>query len=386
MAAATLADFDWTEEQRALRAVALEFAESELDRKVGDDGSAGFPREAWEKCAAFGIQGLRVPPEYGGVGADATTTLLTLEALGCGCGDGGLIFSLNAQMWACETPLVEFGTDEQKRRYLPGLCDGSLIGAHAISEPGAGSDVLSLTTRAEKQGTRWVLNGSKTFVTNGPVADVFVVFAVSDPSAGFIGLSAFLVERETPGLTVGGPLEKMGLRTSPMSEIFLDDCEVPGSQLLGRANGGMRVFGSAMEWERGCILASSVGRMQRQLERCITYAQEREQFGHPIGQFQAVAHRIVDMKVRLETSRLVLYRFGRLLDRGAATALDAALTKLYLSECFLSSSLDAVQLHGGYGYLTEYELESDVRDAIGGRLYSGTSELQRNVIARQLGL
>jgi alkylation response protein AidB-like acyl-CoA dehydrogenase len=386
MAATTAsAEFDWTEEQRAFRAATLEFAEVQLRREVGDD-AAGFSRSAWNKCAAFGIQGLPVPAEYGGLGADATTTILALEALGYGCRDGGLIFSLNAQMWACETPLVRFGTEEQKHRYLPGLCDGSLIGAHAISEPAAGSDVFALSTRAEKRGDRWVLDGSKTFVTNGPVADVFVLFASTDPSAGFAGISAFLVDREAPGLTLGRPLEKMGLRTSPMCEVFLDGCQVADAQLLGRANGGMRVFGAAMEWERGCILAANVGRMQRQLERCVAYAQEREQFGQPIGQFQGVSHRIVDMKVRLETSRLLLYRFGRLLDAGEATPLDAALTKLHLSECFVSSSLDAVQVHGGYGYMTEYELEGDVRDAIGGRLYSGTSELQRNVIARHMGL
>jgi alkylation response protein AidB-like acyl-CoA dehydrogenase len=386
MAATTaMAEFDWTEEQRAFRAATLEFAESQLRDKVGDDG-AGFSRSAWQKCATFGIQGLPVPPEYGGLGAEATTAILALEALGYGCRDSGLIFSLNAQMWACETPLVRFGTEEQKRRYLPGLCDGSLIGAHAVSEPTAGSDAFALRTRAAKRGDGWVLDGSKTFVTNGPIADVFVIFASTDPSAGFAGISAFLVDRDTQGLTLGLPLQKMGLRTSPMCEVFLDGCAVSGSQLLGRANGGMRVFGAAMEWERGCILAANVGRMQRQLERCIAYAQEREQFGQPIGQFQAVSHRIVDMKLRLETSRLLLYRFGRLLDAGEATALDAALTKLHLSECFVSSSLDAVQVHGGYGYMTEYELEGDVRDAIGGRLYSGTSDLQRNVIARHLGL
>jgi alkylation response protein AidB-like acyl-CoA dehydrogenase len=386
MAATTaMAEFDWTEEQRALRAATLEFAESQLGQAAGDD-EAGFSRSGWQKCAAFGIQGLPVPPEYGGVGAEATTTILALEALGYGCRDSGLIFSLNAQMWACETPLVQFGTEEQKRRYLPGLCDGSLIGAHAISEPSAGSDVFALRTTASRRGDRWVLEGSKTFVTNGPVADVFVLFASTDPSAGFAGISAFLVDRETPGLALGPPLQKMGLRTSPMCEVFLDGCAVSDEELLGRRNGGMRVFGGAMEWERGCILAANVGRMQRQLERCMTHAQEREQFGQPIGQFQAVSHRIVDMKVRLETSRLLLYRFGRLLDAGTATPLDAALTKLHLSECFVSSSLDAVQVHGGYGYMTEYELEGDVRDAIGGRLYSGTSELQRNVIARHLGL
>jgi alkylation response protein AidB-like acyl-CoA dehydrogenase len=382
-AATALAELDWTEEQRAFRNAAAEFAELRLAPRAD---AAGFSREAWNACAEFGIQGLPVPAAYGGIGADAVTTVLALEGLGYGCRDGGLIFALNAQMWACEIPLLEFGSEEQKRRYLPGMCEGSLIGAHAISEPEAGSDAFNLRTRAGKQRDRWILDGSKTFVTNGPVADVFVVFATTDPTAGFTGLAAFLVDRDTPGLTVGPPLRKMGMTSAPMSEIFLDGCAVGDAQRLGRANGGAAVFGAAMQWERGCILAANVGRMQRQLERCVDYAQQREQFGRPIGQFQAVAHRIVDMKVRLETSRLLLYRFARLLDHGSAGALDAAMTKLYLSESFVDSSLDAVQIHGGYGYLTEYLVEEDVRDAIGGRLYSGTSEMQRNVIARHLGL
>ncbi|HEX2110012.1 MAG TPA: acyl-CoA dehydrogenase family protein [Gaiellaceae bacterium] len=383
---ATPIDFELSDEQTSFREAVLEFARRELAGDKGGGKGEHFSREAWRKCAEFGIQGLPVPPEYGGTGARATTIIVALEALGYGCSDNGLIFSLNAQMWACEIPIVRFGAETQKRRYLPGLCDGSLIAAQGMSEPSSGSDAFSLTTTARKKRDRYVLNGAKTFVTNAPEADLFVLFATTDPGLGFAGLCAFLVERDTPGLTVGAPLEKMGLGTSPMSELFLDGCEVSNEQVLGRPGGGMAVFNSSMEWERGCILASTVGTMQRQVERCVAYARDREQFGQPIGKFQAVSHRIVEMKVRLETARLLLYRLGSLIDGGRATPIDSALTKLYLSECFVQSSLDALQVHGGYGYMKEYDLERDVRDAIGSRIYSGTSEVQRNVIARYLGL
>jgi alkylation response protein AidB-like acyl-CoA dehydrogenase len=377
---------DFTEEQRAFRDAVREFSARALADVPSRDGDHGFSRTAWEKCAEFGILGLPVPTEYGGLGAAPSTTVLALEALGYGCRDNGLIFSLNAQMWACETPIVRFGTDEQKERYLPAMCDGSLIAAHGMSEPGSGSDAFSLRTTAAKHGDRYVLNGSKTFVTNAPEAGVFVLFATTDRSLGFAGLCAFLVDRDAPGLSVGPPLAKMGLRSSPMGEVFLDDCEIHESQLLGRRGGGMAIFNSSIQWERSCILASAVGTMQRQLERCVAHAREREQFGHAIGEFQAVAHRIVNMKVRLETSRLLLYRLARLMDERQPSAHEAALVKLHLSESFVQSSLDAVHVHGGYGYMEEYELERELRDAIGGRYYSGTSDMQKNIIARQLGL
>lgn len=372
-------------EQKSLRDAVLEFAQRELGAgRSGEEGA--FSRERWRKCAEFGIQGLPVPPQYGGTGASPMTIILALEALGYGCKDNGLIFSLNAQMWACEIPIVRFGDARQKERYLPGLCDGSLIAANATSEPSSGSDAFSLSTTAERREDRYVLNGAKTFVTNAPEADLFVLYATTDRTSSWAGLCSFLVERDTPGLTVGPPLEKMGLRGSPMSELFLDDCELSEEQVLGRPGAGMGVFNASMEWERGCILASAVGTMQRQLERCIAYAREREQFGQPIGGFQAISHRIVDMKVRLETGRLLLHGLGQLMERGEAGPMDSALTKLYLSECFVQSSLDALQIHGGYGYMKEYELEQDVRDAIGSRIYSGTSDLQRNIVARHLGL
>jgi alkylation response protein AidB-like acyl-CoA dehydrogenase len=289
-------------------------------------------------------------------------------------------------MWACELPLVRFGSEEQKRRYLPRLCDGSIIAGHAMTEPDTGSDAFALKTSAVRQGAGWVLNGSKTFVTNGPVSDVFVVFASTDRKLGFAGLSAFLVERDTPGLTVAPPMSKMGVRTSPISEVFLADCEVGQESMLGSEGAGMAIFNLAMRWERGLILAAAAGTMHRQLEQCLAYARERTQFGQPIGAFQAVSHRLVDMRLRLETARMMLYRFAGLLDAGRATDLDAALAKLHLSECFVHSSLDALQVHGGYGYVTESGYEREVRDSLASRIYSGTSDMQRNVIARHLGL
>jgi alkylation response protein AidB-like acyl-CoA dehydrogenase len=380
-------DFDWTEEQRLYRDEVVRFARAELAHDVISGDSEGtFFRDAWQKCADFGIQGLPVPEEYGGSDADALTIVSALEALGYGCADNGLIFSLNAQMWACELPIVRFGTEEQKRLYLPGLSDGSLIAAHGMTEPDSGSDAFSLRTTAEKRGDRYILNGSKTFVTNGPIADVFVIFATTDPGRGIMGLCAFLVPRDAPGLSVGRPLHKMGLRTSPMGELFLHECEVSESQLLGEPGSGVTVFNAAMQWERGCILACTVGTMERQLERCLSYARERKQFGRSIGSFQAVSHKIVDMKLRLEVARMMLYRFGWLVGGGRSTPLDSALTKLVLSECFVESSLDALQVHGGYGYMTEYELEREVRDAIGSRIYSGTSDMQRSIAAAHLGM
>jgi alkylation response protein AidB-like acyl-CoA dehydrogenase len=381
-------DFDLTQEQRALRDSIHAFARRELnDDVVERDKSGTFSREAWRKCAEMGVLGLPVPEEYGGAGADALTTMVALEALGRACTDNGLIFSVNAQMWACETPIVRFGTEEQKRRWLPGLCDGSVIAAHGMSEPGSGSDAFSLSTTARRDGGGgYVLDGSKTFVTNAPESDLFVVFGTIDKELGFAGVTAFLVEQGTPGLTVGKPLSKMGLRTSPMGELFFEGCEVPAENLLGKPGQGMLVFDTSMSWERSCILASTVGTMDRQLERSLAYARERRQFGQPIGSFQAVSHRLVDMRLRLDTARLLLYRLGWLIDRGETTTLESALVKLYLSECYVRSSLDALQVHGGYGYMTEYELERDVRDAIGSRLYSGTSELQYEVAAKNMGL
>jgi alkylation response protein AidB-like acyl-CoA dehydrogenase len=382
-----MVDFAWTEEQEQYRETIVRFAQRELnDRIIERDANAEFSRDAWQKCADFGLIGLPIPPEYGGSGADPQTIEMAMEALGYGCEDNGLLFSMNAHMWSCEIPILRFGSEEQKRKYLPGLCDGSLIGVQGMTEPESGSDAFSLRTSAEPKDDDYVLNGSKTYITNAPVADVFVVFASTDPSQLFGGISAFVVERESPGLVVGEPFAKMGLRTSPMSELFFDDCRVPASHLLGRPGAGMAIFNHSMDWERSFILATAVGSMQRQLEACIDYARSRQQFGQPIGRFQSVSNKIVDMKVRLETARLLMQHLAWARAVGQPTALESAMAKMWVSESWVASSLDSVQIHGGSGYMTETGLERHVRDAIASRIYSGTSEVQRSIVARSLGL
>ena len=380
-------DFSWTEEQLDYRAAVVEFARNELNNDVaGRDERGEFDRDAWKKCGAFGLQGLPFSEEHGGQGASALTTVMAMEALGYGSKDNGFLFSLNAHMWAGTMPLETFGTEEQKERWLPGLCDGSLISGQAITEPDTGSDAYALHATVRRDGDDFVLNGTKTYVTNAPVADIVIVFASIDRSKGWAGLCAFIVEKDTPGLVVESSFDKMGLRTSPMSGMSFNDCVVPGENLIGKVGSGMMVFNHSIEWERSCILASTVGTMERKLEECIAYANQREQFGQSIGKFQSVSHKIAEMKTRLETSRLLLYRHAWNRDQGKATAMDSSMVKYYLSEAFVQTSLDAVQIHGGSGYMKETEVERDVRDALASKIYSGTTEIQKNVIARNLGL
>jgi alkylation response protein AidB-like acyl-CoA dehydrogenase len=380
-------DFSWSDEQLTFKRTVIEFAVKELNSGVRErDHESRFSRENWEKCARFGIHGLPIPEAYGGSDADILTTMLVMEGLGYGCRDNGLIFALNAQMWSVQHPILTFGTQEQKLKYLPGLCAGRLIGAHGMSEPGSGSDAYSLRSRAERVDGGYVLNGSKIFVTNASTADLAVVFATVDRSKGQWGITAFIVEMGTPGFTVGGDMEKMGLRTSPIGELSFQDCFIPEANRLGREGMGTTIFNSSMEWERSAILASHVGAMERQLEGAVRYARERQQFGQPIARFQSVSNRIADMKVRLETARLILYKVAWLKKANKPAAMEAAIAKLYLSESFVQSSLESIRVYGGYGYMTESEVERDLRDAVGGTIYSGTSDIQRIIIARLLGL
>jgi alkylation response protein AidB-like acyl-CoA dehydrogenase len=380
-------DFSLSTEQRELTEAAVAFARRELNQDLAKREEVGeFPREAWRACARFGIQGLPVPAELGGAGSDVLTTALVMEALGYGCQDNGLLFSLNAQMWSFELPLVTFGTPAQQRAYLPGLVSGDIIGGHAMTEPGSGSDALRMRTSAERQGDQYLLNGTKQYITNGPVADVLLVYASVRGRPGLPGLSAFLVDAATPGLKISSSFEKMGLRTSPMGEIALTDCLVPAGNRLGPEGAGMAIFNSSMEWERSCLFASAVGAMRRQLDACVQYARSREQFGQPIGKFQGVSGKLADMYVRLEAARLLIYRVAWLKQQGRSAPAEAAAAKLFTSEAWVRSSVEAIQTHGGWGYLREAGIERDLRDAVAGTIYSGTSEIQRVVLARMLGL
>lgn len=382
-------NFSWTEDQLAAKQAAACFAEAELNQHLEEPAQEGhFPRESWQKCADFGIQGLEVPKVYGGQGiSNFLTAILVMEGLGYGCRDNGLTFALNAQMWTVQLPILQFGTDQQKKRFLPDLCSGKAIGAHAITEPEAGSDVFSLTTAAEKQADgSYILNGVKKFISLGPIADVALVFATIDPGLGKWGITAFLVEKGMPGFQTGSVRKKMGLHSVPMSDLIFENCRLPIENRLGPEGAGVSISNNSLEWERCSILASHLGAMERQLEASVSYAQERQQFGQPIGKFQSVSNRLADMKLRLETARLLLYKVAWMKSQGKPAMMEAALLKLHLSESFLQSSLDAVRVHGGNGYLAEFGLEADVRDAVGGVLYAGTSDVQRNIIARLLGL
>jgi alkylation response protein AidB-like acyl-CoA dehydrogenase len=375
-------DFSWSDQQRELFDSVERFARAELnDNLIENDRNQVFNREGWKQCGQLGILGLPVPEQHGGLGQDALTTVGVLERLGYACRDNGLVFSINAHLWTVSMPLVGFGTDEQKSRFLPGLCDGTLVGGNAMSEPQSGSDAFSLRTTAERKGDKYVLNGSKVFVTNGPVADVVMVSATVDRSQGQRGITAFLVEKDAPGFVVANKLEKMGIRTSPMAELYFDNCEIPVENRLGAEGAGSTVFNFSMTWERGCILANAVGAMQRVLETCIRYAKERHQFGQPIAKFQLVAQKIVRMKVRLESARHMLYYGAWLRSRGKTALMEAAMAKMHISECWIKNCEDAIQIHGGYGYMTDYEVERELRDAVGSKLYSGTSEMQQNIIA-----
>jgi len=382
-----MSSFGLNAEQEEMKAAAIAFARKRLNYDASAADRAGtFPREAWKACAEFGLQGLPIAKEFGGRGASPMTTISVMEGMGYACRDRGLLFSINAQLWSVTIPIALYGTPEQKTRYLPGLCDGSLIGANAASEPEAGSDVFSMRTRAIRNGDAYILNGTKTFVTNGPVADLFLAYATLDPVKGVLGICSFIVDRQTAGVTVPGIIDKMGLRTSPMAQVAFADARIPEANRVGREGRGAEVFSSSMEWERGCILASCLGAMQRQLEECIAYARQRKQFGQSIGKFQSVANRIVAMKLRLETGRPLVYQIGWLKEQGRNAEMEAAMAKLWVSETFVESCLDAIQIHGGYGFTTALPYEQELRDAVGGTLYSGTSDIQRHIIATKLGL
>ena len=382
-------DFSWPEDYTTLRDQVIQFAKTELNHDlINRDQQGLFSREGWQKCPDFGIQGLAAPAAYGGQKAeiDLMQAMLAMEGFGYGCHDNGLALALNAQMWTVQVPLSQFGTEAQKQKYLTAFTSGKSIAAHALTEPDAGSDIFSMKMTAHKQDGGYVLNGHKHLITLAPIADVALVFATINPKLGRWGVTAFIVEKGTPGFTASPTNSKMGLRTVPIGGFHFEDCFIPEENRLGGEGAGFSILNYSLEFDRCCILASQLGAMERQLEDTIDFAKNRQQFGQPIGKFQSVSNRIADMKLRLETSRLLLYKVAWLKRNGQSALLEAALLKLQLSESFVASSMDAVRTRGGIGFLTEYEVERDLRDAVGGVLYAGTSDIQRNIIAKLLGL
>jgi alkylation response protein AidB-like acyl-CoA dehydrogenase len=377
-------DFTWTAAQHA----AFESIVAQVSGVGAVDGIADRPydRKDWLRLGELGLLGPSVPTEFGGAGLGALDTALRIEAFGRGCADTGLVFAANAHSFACAAPLAEYGGDAVKRRLLPGMCAGRLIAGNAMTEAGAGSDVARLATTAEEVPGGYRLTGEKSFVTNGPVADAFVVFATTDPRAGHLGVTAFVVERDAPGLVAGEPFAKMGLASAPAGTVTFDGCFVPDDQVLGAPGLGGAIFQRSMSWERSCLFAGYLGLLDRVLERCVAHVRNRRQFGHRIAEFQSVANRVVDMKLRAESGRLLLYRACWELDRGNGAALEVALAKLAVSEGVLASALDAVRVFGGQGYQREHGIETVLRDAVPATIFSGTSDIQRVLIARELGL
>jgi len=377
----------WTEEQQKRYHQCVKFSSTQLDHDINAlDGRSDLFLQAWKKCSDFGVFGWCFPSQYGGSGLDIPTTIHMLEGLGYGCADNGLTLGVNGQIWSVQEPILHFGSELQKEKYLASLCKGEMLAAHCMTEKESGSDAFSLSTSAEKVDGGYVLNGEKRYIGLGPVADIALVFACTDESAGQWGISAFIVERNSPGYESFTVDSKMGLRSSPFGNIRLTDCFVPEENRLGPEGSGVSLFVQSMDWERGFIFASHVGSMARQLDQCIEYARDREQSGQPIGQFQAVSHRIAEMRLRLETSRLMLYQIACLKQDSKSVPMESAMAKLHISEAFVQNSQDAIRIHGALGYLAEQGVERDLRDATGGLIYSGSSDIQRNIIARSLGL
>jgi alkylation response protein AidB-like acyl-CoA dehydrogenase len=350
------------------------------------DERCEFWSEGWARCAQFGIQGMVVPADLGGRGLDLVTAMLRFEGLGLGCEDAGLVFGLSSQIWTMQMALDRFGSDEQRRRYLPALASGAAIGAFAVSEHESGSDAFSLTTRAERIDGGYRLTGTKAWVSLGPVCDVIMLFATLDPALGRWGVTAFLVDADQPGVEIQPNRPKMGLRTTPFADVVFNGCEVPASARLGAEGAGASIFSTAMESERAFLLAGSVGRLERQIDQAVGYANQRSQFGQAIGGFQSVSHEIAEMKVAHETARLMLYKATALQARGTPSMMAAALAKLSASEAALAGALSSVRVHGARGYVSEFGVERAVRDTMGGVIYGGSSGIQRNIIARLLGL
>lgn len=381
-------EFSYSDDQRMLREQISRFATTELrDGESSTAAEGSFPVEKWRKCGEMRLQGLPVPESLGGAGLDPLSTAIALEALGYGCRDGGLVFAICAHLLACVVPIWKHGSPELHARYLADLCSGAKIAVNGMTEPGTGSDAFAMQTRAVPKGSGFVITGAKTFSSNAPVADVAVVYASTDREKGYHGgITAFVVESGAEGFRTGQTFRKLGLHNCPIGELLLDDVYVPASAVIGRVGQGAAIFSESMDWERACLVACHIGTIEWLIERAVEYARTRKQSGQTISKFQAVAHRIVDTKVRLEAGRYLTYKAAAGLERPRTASMDASIAKLYVSESLLSSALDTLRVFGGYGLMSEYGIEQVVRDSVAGTIYSGTSDIQRNIIARWLKL
>jgi butyryl-CoA dehydrogenase len=375
--------FNPTEEQKAVQTTAREFATNEVLPKAAEiDREHRHPAELVKRMAELGFLGIAVPEEYGGSGFDHVSYALAMEEISRACASTGVIMSVNNSL-VCD-PIYRFGTEEQKKEWLTPLASGKLLGCFALSEPEAGSDAAAQKTTAEKSGDTWTINGTKNWITNGPVADVCVLFTMNDKAAGHKGITAFILPMKTKGVRVGTPDDKLGIRGSKSSQIFLDDVKLPDSLLLGGVGGGFKVAMSTLDGGRIGIAAQALGIARAALEDSLAYAQQRRTFGKPIAQHQAIQFKLADMATEIDAARLLTLRAAWLKDQKLPYGKEAAMAKLYASDVANKAAREAIQIFGGNGYVTEYPVERHFRDAKITEIYEGTSEIQRLVIAGHL--
>ena len=371
------------EELDLLRDTLVQFTQREITPRAQQiDQDNDFPHDLWRKFGDMGILGMTIDEQYGGSNMGYLAHCVAMEEISRGSAAVGLSYGAHSQL--CMNQLQKNGNDAQRTRYLPKLCSGEHIGALAMSEPGAGSDVVSMRLRADKQGDRYVLNGNKMWITNGPDADVYVIYAKTEPDAGSRGITAFIVERDFPGFSRAQKLDKLGMRGSNTCELVFENCEVPEENVLGRVNGGVAVLMSGLDYERAVLSGGPVGIMQACLDTVVPYVHQREQFGQAIGEFQLIQGKLADMYTLTAASRAFLYAVGRALDRGEDSRKDAAAVILYTAEMATRCALDAIQLLGGNGYINEYPTGRLLRDAKLYEIGAGTSEIRRMLIGREL--
>ncbi len=367
-------NFTISKEQEQFKRETMEFAKNYLNTP---EYLEKYSQDMWKQVSDFGILGITISEEYGGLNESYLTAAIVFEALGYSCRNNGFIFVINNHIWVSQNLIYLYGSKGLKDKYLNQMVSGKKIGAIVITESEAGTDDLSMITRAVEEDDCYVLNGSKMFISNGPIADIFIVFALTEIEP-YKRITAFVVEKTFEGVKIGADIEKMGLGACPTSEVIFENCRIPKENILGQVNQGDFLLTNALEWERCYEFIPHIGVMQRIMERCVEHVKSRKQFNKPIGEFQAVSHKISEMQVSIEMARLMMYKIAWLKDSGKTAFLETSIFKVFVSENYIKTCRDAIQIFGAYGYTKEYEMERELRDSLACSIYSGTNEMQKN--------